>query len=416
MPGLLADLGPLRESPAYRRLFLGSALSAVGSAMTTVAVPVQVYALTGSSFAVGLVGLAVAVPLVTLGLLGGSVADAVDRRRLVLGTGSGLALLSLGLAAQSLADLRQVWLLYLLVALQSGLRAVQAPAQRTFAVRLLGLDRQAAVQALTALSFQLAQVLGPLLAGVLIAASGTQLAYAVDAVSFLASLTAVRRLPPMPPDQGGTRPGPRSVLEGLRFVRRHRVLAGVLLADLDATVFGFPRALFPALAATRLGGGPRTVGLLYAALAVGGLAASVLSGPLVRVARQGLVLLAAIAVTAASFAAFGLARSLWLALALLAAAGAADTVNGVMRGTLIQVLTPDRLRGRVNGVGFVVGAGGPALGDVEAGSVAALTSPVVSTVTGGVVALVGVAAIAAALPGVWRHDARAATAPPPAPT
>jgi len=416
VPGLLADLGPLRESPAYRRLFLGSALSAVGSAMTTVAVPVQVYALTGSSFAVGLVGLAVAVPLVTLGLLGGSVADAVDRRRLVLGTGSGLALLSLGLAAQSLAELRQVWLLYLLVALQSGLRAVQAPAQRTFAVRLLGLDRQAAVQALTALSFQLALVLGPLLAGVLIAASGTQLAYAVDAASFLASLTAVRRLPPMPPDQGGTRPGPRSVLEGLRFVRRHRVLAGALLADLDATVFGFPRALFPALAATRLGGGPRTVGLLYAALAIGGLAASVLSGPLVRVARQGLVLLATIAVTAASFAAFGLARSLWLALALLAAAGAADTVNGVMRGTLIQVLTPDRLRGRVNGVGFVVGAGGPALGDVEAGSVAALTSPVVSTVTGGVVALVGVAAIAAALPGVWRHDARAVTAPPPAPT
>jgi len=134
------------------------------------------------------------------------------------------------------------------------------------------------------------------------------------------------------------------------------------------------------------------------------------------VARQGLVLLATIAVTAASFAAFGLARSLWLALALLAAAGAADAVNGVMRGTLIQVLTPDRLRGRVNGVGFVVGAGGPALGDVEAGSVAALTSPVVSTVTGGVVALVGVAAIAAALPGVWRHEARAATAPPPAPT
>jgi len=234
---------------------------------------VQVYALTGSSFAVGLVGLATAVPLLVLGLAGGSVADAVDRRRLVLGTGSALAVLSLALAGQAVAGWRSLWLLYLLVGLQPALNAVQAPASRTFAPRLLGPERQAAVQALGSLSFQLSMVAGPLLAGVLIAAGGVQAAYAVDALSFLAALWAVRRLPAMTPTGGGTPAGARAVAEGLRYVRRQQVLTGVLLIDLDATVVGFPKALFPALAVTRFGGGAGTVGLLYAAVAVGGVAA-----------------------------------------------------------------------------------------------------------------------------------------------
>jgi len=218
-----------------------------------------------SSLSVGLVGLAAALPLLVLGLLGGSIADAFDRRRLVLATSGALAVLSLASAGQALAGLRSVWLLCLLVAGQSVLNAVQAPASRTFAPRLLGPERQAAVQALGSLSFQLSMVIGPLLAGVLIAAGGVQAAYAVDALSFLAALWAVRRLPAMTPTGGRTRASLRAVAEGLRYVRRQKVLTGVLLIDLDVTVVGFPKALFPALAVTRLGGGARTVGLLYAA-------------------------------------------------------------------------------------------------------------------------------------------------------
>jgi len=215
---LLADLGPLRESASYRRLLLGQSLSLTGSSMTRVAVAVQVYALTGSSLAVGLVGLATALPLLVLGLLGGSVADAFDRRRLVLATGSALAVCSLILAGQALAGSRLLWLLYLLVAVQSALNAVQAPASRTFAARLLGPERQAAVQALGSLSFQLSLVIGPLLAGVLIAAAGVQAAYAVDALSFVTALWAVRQLAPMVPAGGGTRAGLRAVGEGLRYI------------------------------------------------------------------------------------------------------------------------------------------------------------------------------------------------------
>jgi len=183
------------------------------------------------------------------------------------------------------------------------------------------------------------------------------------------------------------------------------VLTGVLLIDLDATVIGFPKALFPALAVTRLGGGARTVGLLYAAIAVGGVVASVLSGPLTRLRRQGRLMVVAVAVWSTCFAGLGLVRAVWPALLLLALAGAADVANGLVRGTLLQVLTPDRLRGRVNSVGFVVGAGGPSLGDVEAGGLAALTSPAVSAFAGGVASLVGVGALTLALPAVWRYDA-----------
>jgi len=345
------------------------------------------------------------VQLLVLGLAGGSVADAVDRRRLVLGTGSALAVLSLALAGQAVAGWRSLWLLYLLVGLQPALNAVQAPASRTFAPRLLGPERQAALQALGSLSFQLSMVAGPLLAGVLIAAGGVQAAYAVDALSFLAALWAVRRLPAMTPTGGGTPAGARAVAEGLRYVRRQKVLTGVLLIDLDVTVVGFPKALFPALAVTRLGGGARTVGLLYAAVAVGGVAAAALSGPLTRLRRQGRLAVLAVAAMSVCFAALGVVRVLWPALVLLAVAGAADAALGVVRGPLLQVLTPGRLRGRVNSVGFVVGAGGPSLGDVETGGLAALTSPAVAAFSGGVASLAGVAVLALALPAVWNYDA-----------
>lgn len=413
---LLADTRPLRESPEYRRLVIGGALSAIGSQMTAVAVPIQAYALTHSSLAVGLLGLAVAVPLITLGLLGGSFADAVDRRTLVLLTSSLLAVISLVFAAQALLDLRQVWLLYVLTAVRSGLFAIDQPARRAFIPRLLPPDLFPAAAALSFLSFQLSLIVAPLLAGVVIAASGLQTAYLVDAVSFIFAIYGVLRLRPMPPQpsihgqhaRGGAPSGLAAVAEGLRFVRHQPVLGMVLLVDLNGTIFGMPFALFPALAATHFGGGARTVGLLYAAPAIGGLLLGALSGPLSHVRRQGLAVLLAIGVWGMAITGFGLTSWLWLVVILLAVAGAADVVNGVFRSTILQVNTPDALQGRVSSLGYVVGAGGPSLGDVEAGTVAALTSPVISAVSGGLACVVGVVLLGLAVPAFARYDAHKA--------
>ncbi|MDQ6601120.1 MAG: MFS transporter [Chloroflexota bacterium] len=403
---ILADTRPLQESPAYRRLWIGQSLSVIGSRMTSVAVPVQVYALTHSSLAVGMIGLTIAVPLIGLGLLGGSIADAFDRRRLVLITTTLLAVVSLLFALQALLDLRQLWLLYVLIAVQSCLSAIDQPARRTFIPRLLPPDRIPAATALSFLSFHVSNTVGPLVAGTIIAAAGLQTAYVVDAVSFFFSFYGVMRLPAMPPQGGGASPGLRAVAEGLRFVRHQPVIATTLLVDLNATFFGMPFALFPALAATRFGGGAQTVGLLYAAPAIGGVIASACSGPLSHLHHQGRAVLIAVAIWGTAIAGFGATKLLWLGVILLAVAGAADVVNGVFRTTIIQVNTPDALQGRVNSVGFVVGAGGPHLGDVESGVVASVISPVFSAVSGGLASVAGVVLLGLIRPAFARYDAR----------
>jgi MFS family permease len=373
--------------------------------MTAVAVPIQVYALTHSSLAVGLVGLAVAAPLIALGLFGGSFADAVDRRMLLIVTRLLLAIVSLAFAVQALLDLRQVWLLYLLTVILSALSALSGPASRAIIPRLLPPERIAAASALSQLSFMVSVIAGPLLAGVIIAAAGLPTVYAVDAATFAFAIYSVLRLRPMPAAPGVSRPGLRAVAEGLRFVRHQPVLATALLVDLNCMVFGMPRALFPALATIHFGGGAQTVGLLYASPAIGGLLGSTFSGSLSHVHRQGLAILLAAAVWGAAIAGFGLTRLLWLAVVLLAIAGAADIVTVVLRNTMTQLNTPDELQGRVSSLGFVVGAGGPELGDVEAGTVAALTSPVISAVSGGLACVVGTVALALALPPFRRYEA-----------
>jgi MFS family permease len=411
---LLADVRPLRESPEYRRLWIGQSLSAVGNQMTNVAVPVQVYAMTHSSFAVGAIGLTVAIPLIAVGLLGGSLADAVDRRKLVLLTSSGLALLSLVFALQAALNLRQLWLLYVVIALQGCLFAIDQPARSTFIPRLLPPNRIPAATALNQLSFQLSGTVGPLLAGVVIAAAGLKAAYATDAATFSVAVYAIAKLRPMPPQGGGAPPGFAAVAEGLRWARRHRVIAMVFLVDLNAMIFGMPRAVFPALAATHFGGGARTVGLLYAAPAIGGLIGAAFSGPLGHVRRQGLAVLVSILVWGGSIAGFSVSRSLLLGAVLLAVAGAADMVSAVFRSTMLLQNVPDALLGRLSAVNFVVVSGGPRLGDLEAGGVAALTSPVFSAVSGGLACVVGVVLLGLAVPAFARY--RSGGPPPPNPT
>jgi len=408
---LTADLRPLRESPPFRRLWFGSAVSSLGSAMTSFAVVLQTFDLTRSSLAVGAIGLAQAVPGVGFGLFGGSFADAVDRRRLVLLTSGGLAVVSALFAAQAYANLRQLWLLYLLAVAAATLQAVDGPARRTFLPRLVPADLVPAGVALNQLSFYVSFLIGPVVAGVAAAAAGLRVCYLVDAVSFGAALYGVARLPAMPPQDGGARPGLRSVAEGLRFICRQRVLAAAFLADIDGTLLGMPVALFPALNAERFGGSPQTLGLLNAGLAAGGLLGSALSGPAGRVSRKARAMLLTVAVWGGAIACFGAARVLWLALAMLVMAGAADTTTVIFRGSVVQAVTPDRLRGRVSAVDYVVGNAVPRLGNFEAGAVASLASPTISAISGGLATMVGALIIRLAFPVVARYREQAEPAP-----
>jgi len=406
---LLADVRPLRESTAFRRLWAGTTLSSVGSSLTSFAVILQVYDLTHSSFAVGALGVAQMVPTLAAGLLGGTLTDAADPRKVVLGSSAALAVVSSALAAQAFAGLRLVWLLYALVAVQAALNAVNYPARQTFLPRLLPPRLVPPGLALNRLSFQIVLTAGPALAGLIAATPhlGLRACYLIDAVTFGAALYGVARLPATPPHPGaarpGTRPGPRAVAEGVRFIRRSQPLAGAFLIDLNATVFGLPVALFPAINAERFGGRPGTLGLFTAAVGLGGLVSAALSGPLRRVARHGRAMLLAVAVWGAAFAGFAVAPGLGLTLTLLGVAGAVDTFTVVFRQSILQAVTPEHLRGRVLAADYVVAAGGPQLGNLEAGALGSLTTPVISALTGGLVTVAGALVIGAALPAFRRY-------------
>jgi hypothetical protein len=412
MPGrtrLLMDVQPLRESPAFRRLWAGSVLSALGGTMTDFAVTLQVYRLTHSAFAVGTLGLTRMVPTLFVAMAGGSLADAIDRRRLVLLTSlAGMAVSAL-FAAQAIAGLRQLWLLYVLVAVSASVSSVAGPARRTFLPRLLPARLLPAGLALNQLMLPLSMIAGPSLAGLLAAAGGLRVCYLVDVASFTAALYGVARLPAMPPQDAGPERGLRAVAAGVRFIFASRPLAGAFLADLNATVLGLPVALFPAINAERFGGHPQTLGLLTASIGVGGLLGMAFSGPVGHVRRPGRGMLVTVSVWGAALAAFGAARVLWLAVGGLALAGAADTITVVFRGMIVQTAIPERLRGRITAADYVVGYGGGQLGNLESGAVGSLFTPTVSAVSGGLGTIIGAAVIGLALPAFTRYRM-----PPPA--
>ena len=404
--GAALDLTPLRVSRPYRRLLFGDAVSVLGTQVTAVAVPLQVYAQTRSVLAVGMVGVAGLLPLIFFGLYGGAIADAVDRRWLVLLTTSGQLLLALVLVGQAVLDLEQTWLLYVVIACQAGIFAIDSPARQAFVPRLLDKELLPAANALKQVEFNLAVTVGPLLAGVLVAQRGYGAAYALDAATFGAALLAVAGLPAMPPEGGGRRAGTASVLEGLAFLRSRQVLLMTFVVDLVAMVFAMPRALFPALAQDVYGGGEQTAGILYSSLAVGALLGALFSGWLGRVHRHGVAVLAAIVVWGASITLFGLADVLWLAVLCLAAAGLADMVSAVFRTAILQAAAPDEMRGRLGGVFIVVVAGGPRLGDARAGAGAELVGLQGSSVAGGLLVVGITAAVAAGATRFRTYDAR----------
>jgi len=407
---VVSDISPLRESAAYRRLFAGQAVSSIGTQVTQVAVPLQVYAITHSSLQVGLASLAALIPLIFFGLYGGAIADAVDRRKLLLVTSVGTMAVSLVLLAQAAAGVRSVPLLLACVATQTGFAAVDAPARRSLTPVLVRAEKLSAANTLSYGSMTLSVIVGPLAAGVAVGAGGFQWAYGIDVLTFFAALYAVVRLPALPAAQDAPRAGLASVLEGLRFVRGERIIMASFLADINAMIFGMPKALYPALAYGQYHGGATTASLMYAAPAAGALLVTGLGGLLTRVSRQGLGVDVAIALWGASIAAFGAVSVLWIGLAMLALAGAADQVSAVYRSTMVQVVTPPGMQGRLQGVYMVVVAGGPRLGDLESGAAATVFTPRVSVVSGGLACVAGIGLLAALVPALARYDARRAVA------
>ncbi len=386
------DTRPLRYAD-FRRLWIGQGVSFVGYQLTAVAVPVQVFAITSSSFWVGMLGIAAFLPLLVFGLWGGSVADAMDRRLLLLASSALTWACTGGLLVQALLDLRNVPLLLGLTALQSAAFAMSSPARGAIIPRLLPEELVPSGNTLNFTVISLSTVLGPLAAGAILARYSFAVAYAIDALLFTVALYAAFRLPKLAPAGAVTSPGLRSVIEGLRFIWTRPVLLLSFAVDIVAMVFAMPRALFPEVAEERFGGGT-AVGWLFASIAIGAVIGGLFSGWIGRVRRQGVALIVAIVVWGVAVAFSGLASSLVVAVALLAVAGAADLVSAVYRQTILQVYAPDELRGRLQGVFIVVVAGGPRIGDLRAGSTAALAGVTASWVGGGIACAVIVVVVA----------------------
>lgn len=422
---ILPDLTPLRANPAYRRLYAGYTLSAVGSQMATMAIGLQVYNLTRSTASVGLVGLFALVPLVTLGLYGGSLSDHHDRRTVGLVAQLVAWVTSLVCAIQAALGNTHVGLLFALVAIWNGAFAVSSPARSSIYPRILPREQLPAANALGVLAMNLALTAGPLLAGVLIDWHGFTAAYAADAVITTAAIWGLVTLGPLPPEPhapgAAQRAGLRSVTDGLSFLATRPNVRMTFIADIAAMVLAQPRVLLPAAGAVILGGGARTVGAMYAAAALGGILAMLVSGPLGRVRRQGLAIMVSIIGWGVGIAALGVALLLaggpltreqawWAAAIAMGVAGAADAVSAVFRTTILQDATPDRMRGRLQGVFIVVVAGGPRLGELLGGGLAERIGEGWMALLGGLACVLAVLALSLWQRGFLRYDSAHPTA------
>jgi MFS family permease len=404
------DTRPLR-GVAYRRMWIGNGVSFFGFQFTSVAVPVQMFAVTKSSAWVGLLGIAGLVPLLIFGLWGGAAADVVDRRRLLLASSTLTWLATIGFLAQALAGARSGMLLLALTAVQSAGFAVSSPARQAIIPRIVPLELVPAANTLGYTTTTAGGVLGPLTAGLIFAAystgTGVIVAYAMDVALFTITFWATYRLPPIPPEihaEGEDPPtaGLRGIADGLRFLVTKPVLLLSFAVDIVAMVFAMPRALFPEVAQDRFGGGA-AVGWLFSAIALGSVIGGLTSGWIGRVRRQGVALVVAVVGWGVAVGFAGLAPSLWLMVLLLAVGGAADLVSAVYRQSILQTYAPDRLRGRLQGVFTVVVAGGPRLGDLRAGATAGVTGATASWAGGGFLAAGMAVVLAAVFPALVRY-------------
>lgn len=412
---MVVDTRPLRI-PEFRRLWASTVVTAIGSQLTVVAVPLQVYAVTGSSGYVGLAGAFALAPLVVFGLWGGAIADTVDRRKLLLAANAGIAAASLLLWLQAAAGNRSVWPIFGLLMLQQACFGLSRPARQAAVPRLVPVGELPAAIALSSTVGTFGMVMGPMLAGALIPLLGLSTMYLTDAVGLVATLWAVWRLPALPP-LGPLRgsAGLRGIADGFRYMAKRGVLLVSFLADIIAMVFGMPRALFPEMAEQTFGdppGGGLALGLLYAAIPAGSLVAGLLSGLFSRSRRHGVGVVLAVCGWGVAIVGFGLAPWLWLAVVFLAVGGACDMVSMVMRSAILQTAATDEMRGRMQGTFTVVVSGGPRVADLLHGTVGAAAGTGLTVAGGGVLVVVATIALAVAVPVFWRYLAPAGTPEP----
>ncbi|MEU1271206.1 MFS transporter [Streptomyces sp. NPDC005799] len=400
------DTRPLRV-PAYRRLWSSTIVTAVGSQLTAVAVPKQIYDITGSSAWVGAASLAGLLPLIVFALWGGAVADTMDRRKLLLITNTGIAVTSLLFWLQAVGGLESVWALMALLAMQQAFWGLNAPARNASIARLVPGEQLPAANALGSTVMQTGQVVGPLLAGVLIPVIGLPELYLIDALALCVTVWAVFRLPSLPPLAGTAvrRAGVRQIAEGFHYISRHKVLLLSFLADIIAMVFGMPRALFPQLAAQTYGsyGEGLALGLLFAAIPIGAVLGGLFSGTFSRARRHGWMVIGAVVAWGLAIAGFGLSGNLWIAAGFLAVAGLADMVSMVFRGAILLSAATDEMRGRMQGVFTVVVAGGPRLADVLHGAAGSAFGPRAAVAGGGLLVVAVMLALTAAAPALRRY-------------
>jgi MFS family permease len=400
----VVDITPLRKYRHFRRLWAGQAVSGLGSQLTLVAVSFQAYRLTRSTLVVGLVGLAQLVPLLAGALWGGTLADAMDRRRVLTLTQVAMATAVGGLVLNASMAHPAVWPLFICTAATAGFQGVDWPARRAALPMIVDREDVTAAIALQTAIQSLAFVAGPALAGVLITAIGLSAVYGVDVATYSVALLAALLLPSLVPSGGGTPMGLRSMTEGFRHLRSEKLLSATYVIDLNAMIFGMPRAVFPALGTGLFGGGAGVVGLLYAAPGAGALVGSLVTGWCSRVRRQGRAIAACVVVWGTTIALFGVVPVLWIGLTLLALAGAADVVSAVFRQAVQQRAVPDHLQGRLSGTFFAVVAGGPRLGDAEAGLAASVGGPQFAVWSGGLACVAGVAVLLWRTPELWRDQ------------
>lgn len=393
---MFIDITPLRISRDYRVLFFGQLISAFGSAIGFVVVPVQVYQLTGSTLLVGLLSASEFVLILFMAFVGGAYADFIDKRKMLRLTEIGHTLVTAMLVGNALLSRPLVWVLFVGAAMHAGLAALQRPSFEAMLQKLVPLELMSSVSALNSLRWNMTTILGPSIAGIVVARFGPATAYSIDLVTFVASLTAVFLIRAVPRStQTQNRPTLQSVVEGLQYAWRRKEILGTYLIDMNAMFFGMPTALFPAMAA---GFGAGTVGFFYAAPSVGALVATLTSGWARRVNRHGLVVAIAAALWGVAMIFFGFAHNLYAALFFLALAGGFDMISAVFRMTMWSQTIPHHLRGRLAGLEMISYTSGPKLGDAEAGIVATLFSVRTSVVSGGILCVVGSAIISALIP------------------
>ena len=402
MARFVVDITPLRRYRHFRRLWAGQVVSGLGSQLTLVAVSFQAYSLTHSTLVVGLIGLAQLVPLLAGALWGGTLADAVDRRKVLCCTQVAMAAAVGGLVLNASMAHPAVWPLFVCSGAGAGFQGVDWPARRAALPMLVEPGDVTAAIALQTSIQQLALVAGPALAGVLIATIGLSAVFAIDVASYAVALVAALLLPALVPTGGGTPMGLRSMTEGFRHLRGQKLLSATYWIDLNAMIFGMPRAVFPALGAGLFGGGAGVVGLLYAAPGAGSLIGSLFTGWCSRVHHQGRAIAACVAIWGGTIALFGIVPVLWIGLSLLAVAGAADVVSAVFRQAVQQRAVPEHLQGRLSGTFFAVVAGGPRLGDAETGLAAAIGGPQFAVWSGGLACVMGVGVLLWRVPELWK--------------